>query len=54
MPIVINRSTGKVVSAPALTPEQREAAWEAIIRAHVRRHPEIFQSQNQEKVNPTN
>lgn len=44
-PIIISRSSGEIISAPVLTPEQRDAAWEAIIRAHVRRHPEIFQEQ---------
>ena len=52
MPIVISRKTGEVISAPVLTPEQREAAWEAVIRAHVRKHPEIFQTQDTAKEDP--
>lgn len=42
-PIVISRNTGEIISAPVLTPEQRDAAWEAIVSAYARKHPEIFQ-----------
>ena len=45
MPIIVSRKTGEVLSAPVLTQEQRDKLWEAIIRGHVRRHPEIFQEQ---------
>ena len=48
-PIVISRGTGEVLSAPILTPEQREAAWAAIVKAHAKRHPELFQEPNEAK-----
>ena len=42
MPIVISRGTGKKVSAPELTQEQRDALWSAIVTAYAQKHPEIF------------
>lgn len=45
MPIVISRATGKILSAPVLTQEQRDKLWEQVIINHVRRHPELLQEQ---------
>lgn len=42
MPIVIDRHTGEIISKPEITQEQKDAAWEMIIRNYVSRHPEIF------------
>ena len=42
MPIVIDRHTGEIISKPEITQEQKDTAWEVIIRNYVRRHPEIF------------
>ncbi len=41
-PIVIDRTTGSVKSAPELTATQRDTLWGEIIRAYVRKHPEVF------------
>lgn len=40
MPIKINRNTGDVLSAPELTPEQNQRAWEIIVNTYVEKHPE--------------
>lgn len=40
MPIKIDRNTGKILSAPQLTSEQNQKAWEAIVKAYVEKHPE--------------
>ena len=42
MPIVVDRRTGKIISAPELTQEQKDAAWEVIIRNWVKQNPEKF------------
>lgn len=42
MPIVIDRHTGEIISTPELSQEQKDAAWEIVIRNYVRKHPEIF------------
>lgn len=44
MPIVVSRRTGKKVSAPELTQEQRDALWGAIVTAYAQKHPEIFKT----------
>ena len=44
MPIVISRGTGKKVSAPELTQEQRDALWGSIVTAYAQKHPEIFKT----------
>lgn len=44
MPIVIPR-TGELPAGPVGVPipqEKKDAAWAAIIKAYVQRHPEIF------------
>ena len=41
-PIVIDRHTGKLISVPEIVQEQRDTAWEMILKAHVKKHPEIF------------
>lgn len=46
MPIVISRSTSEV-SAPKLTPEQSQKAWEVIVRALAEKHPEILKEEKQ-------
>lgn len=48
-PIVINRKTGKIISAPTLTQEQRDKLWEQYVRSYVRRYPEIFEGAEQER-----
>jgi len=42
-PIVIDRKTRKVISAPTVTQGQRDQLWEQYVRSYVRRHPEIFE-----------
>ena len=42
MPIVISRATGEVVATPKYSQEQKDKAWEAIVRNYVQKHPEIF------------
>ena len=42
MPIIVNRHTGEIISKPEITQEQKDAAWEIIIKNYVSRHPEIF------------
>lgn len=49
MPIVIDRSTGKLLSAPKPMPEQREKAWEAIVKAYVEKHPQLLQQLGEEE-----
>ena len=44
MPIVISRGSGKKVSTPELTQEQRDALWSAIVTAYAQKHPEIFKT----------
>ena len=47
MPIVISRGTGKMVTAPELTQEQRDALWGAIVTAYAQKHPEIFNTEKE-------
>lgn len=42
MPIVISRATGELVSAPKVTQEQNDAAWEHILKAYLAAHPEVL------------
>ena len=46
MPIVITRSTGEV-STNKLTPDQRQKAWETIVRALAEKYPEILKEEKQ-------
>lgn len=41
-PIVISRSTDALISVPALTSEQKNTLWESIVRAYIKKHPEIL------------
>ena len=45
MPIVVSRETGKIISAPELTQADRDRAWEAVVRAFAKRHPELLVQQ---------
>jgi len=42
MPIVVDRRTGKIISAPEYTQEQKDAAWEMIVRNWIQRHADEF------------
>lgn len=42
MPIVIDRKSQEIISAPKLTQEQRNALWEHIFRAYLKNHPEVL------------
>ena len=42
MPIVVSRETGKIISKPELTQADRDWAWEAVVRAFAKRHPELL------------
>lgn len=48
-PIVVDRETGKLISAPVFTQEQKNKAWETIVRTHAQRHPELFQIADEQK-----
>lgn len=48
-PIVIDRTTGAVQSAPELTATQRDTLWGELIRAYVRKHPEVFDEEEAPK-----
>ena len=39
--IVYDRKTGEITSD--MTPEQRQKAWEHIVREHVKAHPELLE-----------
>ena len=45
MPIVVSRATGEIVSKPELTQADRDRAWEAVVRAFAKRHPELLVQQ---------
>ena len=51
MPIVIDRKTGEILAAPELTSEQKQKAWEFIVKTYVEKHPEKLQElfETQEK-----
>lgn len=51
MPIKIDRNTEKILSAPQLTPEQNQKAWEIIVKAYVKKHPELLQQLGKEDGN---
>ena len=40
--IVLDRKTGEVLQREELTPEQRQTAWEQILRAYLAAHPEAL------------
>ena len=42
MPIKAERHTGKIISAPELTQEQKDALWGVIVQVWVKKHPEKF------------
>lgn len=42
MPIRVDRRTGKIISAPELTQEQKELVWEMIVKSWIRKHREEF------------
>lgn len=41
-PIKAERHTGKSISAPELTQEQKDKLWEVIVQAWIEKHPEEF------------
>ena len=43
MPIVVPRRRDAEISQAAVSKEQREIAWEAIIKAYISKHPEAIQ-----------
>lgn len=43
MPIVIDRHTGEVLSAPEVTQAQKDALWEVVVGNYAKKHPELFQ-----------
>lgn len=45
MPIVVSRATGEIISKPELTQADRDRAWEAVVRAFAKRHPELLLQQ---------
>lgn len=45
MPIVVSRATGEIISQPELTQADRDRAWEAVVRAFAKRHPELLLQQ---------
>lgn len=45
-PIVIDRSSGAIKSAPVLTQSQRDTLWAEIVRNYARKHPEIFKTED--------
>lgn len=42
MPIVISRSGEQAVAAAPLSAEQREKAWEYILKKYLDKHPEVL------------
>ena len=45
--IVIERETGAIKSAPELTQQQRGTLWAEIVRNYARKHPEIFEREQE-------
>lgn len=43
-PIVMDRKTHEIISAPDLTQEQRNLLWEHIVRAYLDAHPEVLKA----------
>lgn len=46
MPIIVDRKTGEVLSAPKLTTAQKEELWEIVVRTSIAMHPEILLNLN--------
>lgn len=42
MPIKVDRRTGKIISAPEFTQEQKDKLWGVIVQAWIKKHPEEF------------
>lgn len=42
MPIVVSRKTGQILSMPEYTQADYDRAWEALIRAYLKNHPEAL------------
>lgn len=42
MPITFDRRTGKIISAPELTQEQKDLVWEMIVKSWIRKHRDEF------------
>lgn len=40
MPIVIDRNTGDVISSQKLDAQHSQNAWEIILQAYLKKHPE--------------
>ena len=49
MPIVIDRTSGEVFATSELTPEQKQQAWEAVLRNYLKKHPDLFENGIKEK-----
>ena len=43
-PIVMDRKTHEIISAPVLTQEQKNLLWEHIVWAYLDAHPEVLKS----------
>lgn len=43
MPIVVPRRRDAEITQIAVPKEQRDIAWEAIIKAYINKHPEVLQ-----------
>lgn len=42
MPFVVDRRTGKIISAPELTQEQKDLAWEMIVKSWIQKNRDEF------------
>lgn len=51
MPIVIDRKTGELLDAREPTTEQKQKAWEIIVKNYVEKHAEILQEQEETNEN---
>ena len=45
-PIIVDRSSGAIKSAPALPQTQKDLLWAEIVRNYARKHPEIFEAED--------
>lgn len=45
-PIIIDRRAEAPIRVPVLPPEQKEALWGAIVRAYIKKHPEVFEEES--------
>ena len=43
MPIVISRTTGNVSVEQKLPQDQNQKAWEMILKAYIKQHPEVLE-----------